>query len=172
MLLVLFIGDFTVVAAAHLSFKRGCKACNGTTSKLEQSIVKRFKETYPTFTCLTSYRPKWLQKKEIDIFIPELNLGLEVNGAAYHHSSLGISDFYDRTYKNETYHLDKFELCRKNSVSLWHHFEFEDIDLFFQQLDVFIKNPLTVNITFTNTLRVFKNLRLFGISGISVSDLC
>lgn len=172
MLHVRFIGDFTVVPANHLSLKRGCKTCNGTTSKLERSITERFKETYPELTCLTSYRPKWLKGKEIDIFIPELNLGLEVNGLVYHHSSLGINNYYDYTYKSETYHLDKFELCKKNSVSLWHHFEFEDVDLFFQQLDVFIKNPLAVNITFTNTLRVIKDLKVFGISGTSVIDSC
>lgn len=52
---------------------------------------------------------------EIDIFIPEKNLGIEFDGLRYH-SSL---------YKSKDYHLNKTNICDSKGISLIHVFEDE-----------------------------------------------
>ena len=51
-----------------------------------------------------------LDGKEIDIYIPELNLGIEVNGD-YYHSTI---------FKDKNYHFDKSNLCRNKNIRLIH----------------------------------------------------
>lgn len=53
--------------------------------------------------------------KEIDIYIPELKVGIEYNGC-YWHSSL---------YKDKNYHLNKTKECRDKGIRLLHVFEDE-----------------------------------------------
>jgi hypothetical protein len=54
-------------------------------------------------------------KKEIDIFLPKYNLGIEFNGL-YWHSEL---------FKSSTYHLDKTVLSKNENIDLLHIFEDE-----------------------------------------------
>ena len=53
--------------------------------------------------------------REIDLFIPSHNIGIEINGL-YWHNELFI---------NKDYHLDKTKLCRDNDINLIHIFEDE-----------------------------------------------
>lgn len=54
-----------------------------------------------------------LENKEIDIYIPDLNLGFEFNGL-YWHSEI---------YKEKNYHLDKTKLCLSKNIQLIHIWE-------------------------------------------------
>jgi hypothetical protein len=54
---------------------------------------------------------------EIDLFIPELKLGIEINGLVWH------SEFFGK--KNRGYHLGKTEICEKAGIQLVHVFEDE-----------------------------------------------
>lgn len=56
-----------------------------------------------------------LNGKEIDIFIPSKNIGIEFNGLFYH------SDLY----KNKYYHINKTNKCLGNGIRLIHIFEDE-----------------------------------------------
>ena len=56
---------------------------------------------------------KILKGKELDIYLPELNLAFEFNGL-YWHSEL---------YKDENYHLNKTEECLKHGIQLIHIWE-------------------------------------------------
>lgn len=56
-----------------------------------------------------------LIKKEIDIYIPDLNLGVEFNGS-YWHSEL---------FKEPNYHQEKSLLANSKGISLMHIFEYE-----------------------------------------------
>ena len=58
-----------------------------------------------------------LNGKEIDIFIPSLNIGIELNGVRWHSEWCGK--------KSPTYHLDKTLACEKQGISLLHIFEDE-----------------------------------------------
>jgi hypothetical protein len=53
--------------------------------------------------------------KEIDIFIPELNIGIEYDGLKWHSDE----------YKNNSYHLNKTKECSKLGIRLIHIFEDE-----------------------------------------------
>lgn len=58
-----------------------------------------------------------IDKKEIDIFLPELNLGIEFNGLYWHSENNGN--------KNKEYHLNKILLCENKNIRLIHIFEDE-----------------------------------------------
>jgi hypothetical protein len=65
---------------------------------------------------ILSYRPKFLNKREIDIFIPSLNLGIEYCGLFWHS---------DRNNYGKNRHQDKFLLCKENDIKLITIFEDE-----------------------------------------------
>lgn len=58
---------------------------------------------------------KLLNGKEIDIYIPEINLGIEINGLYWH----------SEVFKDENYHLDKTKLANNKKIQLYHFFEDE-----------------------------------------------
>ena len=151
---------------------RGCNECRflKSSSKAENELFD-----YILSLGLESYanlRFEWLDNKELDIYIPSLNLAFEYNGFVYHHSTKGLSSFLDNTYVNETYHLDKYILCKNNNVNLIHIFEFEDLEIWKLKIKNLIDNNLTVS--FENKLRTVtmfnKTLNFYGISDISHID--
>lgn len=71
-----------------------------------------------------------LKPKEIDIYIPELKIGIEYNGL-YWHSIENGTDKYS--------HRNKSLACRKLGIRLIHIFEFEDLDEQIQLLNKLIK---------------------------------
>ena len=61
----------------------GCPDCNKERhTSLNENIVLFYLRKH--FNCINSYRPIFLKGKEIDIFIPELNVGIEYDGQFYH----------------------------------------------------------------------------------------
>jgi hypothetical protein len=153
----------------HHLYGSGCSKCSGKSiSKYEKQLLNFLKEF--DLKCLTSYRPQWLNRKELDIYIPELNLAIEFNGTAYHHSSLGVRNFLDKTVKDKNYHLDKYLICKSNNINLLHIFEFENLDTWFEKLRMYIVEPTRYNINFENTCRTIPAttgaLDFYGISNI------
>lgn len=59
---------------------------------------------------------KILRGKEIDIYIPELKIGIEYNGCLFHTEEYG---------KDKNYHLNKTEICEHQGVQLIHIFSDE-----------------------------------------------
>lgn len=55
---------------------------------------------------------------EIDIFIPEKNIGIEYN-SIYYHKTLPNED----SSKDKKYHLNKFKSCKENGIRLISIFE-------------------------------------------------
>ena len=86
---------------------RGCKICAKRlkTSFPEQAVFFYVKKLYPD--AVNGYRPEFLQGMELDIFIPDLNLGIEYDGKAWH------------TDSNSDRDLRKYRLCQENGVKLW-----------------------------------------------------
>jgi hypothetical protein len=58
-----------------------------------------------------------INRKELDVYLPELKLAIEFNGLRWH------SDLF----KDKNYHIDKTTLCRDNEIRLVHIFE-DDFD--------------------------------------------
>ena len=73
-----------------------------------------------------SYRPEWLLGKEIDIFIPNLNVAIEFNGSAFHHSSKteNLNSFLRSVSKDPSYHHEKWKACFENGVTLISVYDF------------------------------------------------
>lgn len=60
---------------------------------------------------------KILNGKEIDLLIPELDIGIEINGNYYHSEIMGE--------KGKQYHLDKVKMANDNNIKLLQFFEDE-----------------------------------------------
>lgn len=91
-------------------------------SNYEGEIVTNTKEIIPPF--------------ELDIYLPELKLAIEVNGIYWHSEIAGK--------KNRQYHQNKYEMCRRIGVELiqlWDH----EINDNFEVISSFISNKLRVS---------------------------
>jgi hypothetical protein len=65
-------------------------------------VFYHIKQYFPD--AINSYYPSWLNGKEIDIFIPSINVGIEYDGHVWH--------------KDTKKDLAKSKLCRPNLTSL------------------------------------------------------
>lgn len=95
--------EATVNTRTANGYVSSCPLC---TKKLrisfpEKAIFFYIQRAFPD--AIENYRPSWLGKKEIDIYIPSLKTGIEYDGARYHKASRD---------------LQKDILCSKNGVTL------------------------------------------------------
>ena len=92
-----------------------CIICNpiGENASLKENEIRDFIEN--DLNIKTEKDNKILNGKEIDIYIPTHNLGIEFDGL-YWHSNI---------YKDKNYHLNKTNLCEENNIQLLHVFEDE-----------------------------------------------
>ena len=104
-------GEFMKSAASHL-LGSSCNKCSLSSISKTESHLFNFILKY--IDCNQSNR-KIIKPYEIDIYIPDLKIGIEYNGL-YWHSEL---------YKENNYHLDKTELANSKGVSLIQIFEDE-----------------------------------------------
>ena len=82
----------------------------------EKKIVEAIKANYSGIIIENS--KKIIAPKELDIYLPDLNLAIEYNGI-YFHSSLANCP--------TNYHLTKSLLCRQKNIRLIHIYEFENL---------------------------------------------
>ena len=162
-------GVFEQTPNNHLR-ARGCNLCrfNNSTSKAENELVCHLKDL--GLSVITNCRPSWLNSKELDLYIPTLNLAIEYNGFVYHHTSDSDVAFLSKTKVYQDYHYNKWKVCKDNGVTLIHIFEFEDIEEWKVKLTNLIAEPNNYKVTFTNNLRTIsmynKTLQFYGISNI------
>lgn len=106
---------YNIIRAKNKWNTNGCPNCdnlkNRTSSSQQLEIeefVKQYVEIIPKY--------KLLNKKEIDIYIPGLRIGLEFNGVFYHSP--------DTTYRNldEYYHKNKTKDALNENIRLIHIF--------------------------------------------------
>lgn len=92
-----------------------CTKCNPknsyTKSGLEIKILNFIKDNY-TGKILENYR---INNNEIDIYLPDLNIGFEVNGLWWH----------NELYMNKNYHKNKKDICFDNDINLFFIYEDE-----------------------------------------------
>ncbi|MAZ56766.1 hypothetical protein CL653_03170 [bacterium] len=82
------------------------------TSQGETELVEFIKEIYDG-NVVTKH--KLANRFEIDVYIPDLNLGFEFNGCYWHSHKL----------KNADYHQKKTTLCEESGIHLFHIYEYE-----------------------------------------------
>jgi len=90
-----------------------CKPIESNVSGKEILLYKLIKEIY-NGNIIQSYK---IERKEIDVYLPELKIGFEFNGLRWH----------SEQFKNKDYHIEKTKLCKKNGIRLIHIFE-DDFD--------------------------------------------
>jgi hypothetical protein len=105
-------GEYITTPNDYLNGHR-CPKCAHHISKWEQEIYEYIVSL--GIECEQSNR-SILSGKEIDIYIPNLNIGIECNGLKWHSEEFKI---------DKTYHLWKTNECNKNGVRLIHIFEDE-----------------------------------------------
>lgn len=119
-------GVFWQAPATHLTSKLCCPICVRRISSSELEVLDFIKTLISETDIETNKRYSWLNKKELDIYIPKYNLAVEYNGSAFHHSSKSefISSFKKQTSKPPTYHFDKWKMCFDNNITLLSIYDF------------------------------------------------
>lgn len=121
-------GTSEVYISSFIRSVKGCPICSGSGPSQPEIDIKDYilslgiKEE----DIITSYRPDWMEGKELDIYIPKYNLAIEFNGSVYHHSSTSkyVSSFCKSTSKHKDYHLNKWKSCSNNNVTLLSIYDF------------------------------------------------
>ena len=83
-----------------------CYPISDTSSIAEKEILKFIKENY-SGTIIENDRSS-INPYEIDIYLPQINLGFEFNGVYWHSDK----------FKNKNYHLDKLNKATNNNINL------------------------------------------------------
>ena len=82
------------------------------------------KEIYPT--AIKQYRPSWLKngkgQQSIDIFIPDMNIGIEYQGGQHFNEKYCRGNEKYTTIKNRD--IIKYRKCKENGLKLF-YFTFE-----------------------------------------------
>ena len=104
-------GEFWQAPFNHVQ-NHGCPKCVRQISKWEQEICDYL--TMLGIECEQSNRTI-LDGKEIDIFLPQYNIGIECDGLRWH----------NELHKDKDYHLKKTEECKEHGIRLIHIFEDE-----------------------------------------------
>lgn len=99
----------------HVDYGRvpRCTVCypKNTTSMGQRELLSFVQSLHPAV--YENHRPDFLFGQEIDLFLPDLNIGIEYNGVYWHSSK----------FKRPQYHVNKMLLCEKNAVRLINIFE-------------------------------------------------
>ena len=90
----------------HRSSGTKCPICNfgRQTSFAEQAIFFYVKKIYPD--AINRYKASFLNKMELDIFIPSINLAIEYDGEAWHKENSKIRE------------QEKYKICQSNGIKL------------------------------------------------------
>ena len=129
-----------------------------TVSYAELEIVDVLKTIDPNMNIIQHNRDV-IKPYEIDIYLPEYHLGIEVDPTLTHNSSFGA---YQRDPKTPSYHRMKTDLCEQHGVLLFHIFGYE----WSHKKEIIIS--MLRNLTGNNTSRVYA--RNCGIREVSGAD--
>jgi len=128
-------GSFMVRPSHHIHYENGCPQCNNEKrqSKGELELFEFISSIYDK-KIIRSDRSV-LNGMEIDIWIPDANLGIEYNGAWYHSCT---------NSKNKNYHSIKATIAHRKNINLM---QFVDLDMHNKSHIVksMIKNKLGIN---------------------------
>jgi hypothetical protein len=91
--------------------EHGCILCNARHSSIEEDILNYVKSIYPRVESRNRNLIKNINGKamELDIYIPDKNLAIEVNGSLWHGEKFSPS---------KEYHLTKYKICSDAGIRL------------------------------------------------------
>lgn len=124
--------------ATSISYEFDCLVCHNkfTSTVLGSGLIPRCNICYPSqkYSKIQNTIQLFLNEKkinyiqnnrkiispyEIDFFLPDYNLGIEIHGLYYHGETMG---------KDKKYHINKSQMCEKNNVKLIQIFEDEIVN--------------------------------------------
>ena len=162
--------SFYHIARRHLNGSLPKHMALKSVSKTELDFCEIISSHYNGIDIVSNYRPKWLSRMEIDIFIPDFNIGIEFNGSMYHCSVSDNHSSFVKKIKPIDYHLNKCNICLKNGVKLIHIFDFNVIDPDFDLIGL-IEKYRNNFVSFKEIQSIHKVNRYSYISGIKDDDL-
>lgn len=123
----------TIYSNRKINNNELCPKCNPISRNVsgkEIKVLNFIKEIYKG-EVISSYK---IDRKEIDIFIPKLNLGFEFNGLRWHSDE----------FVSKNYHLNKTNFFKEKNIRIFHIFE-DDFDNKWEIIQSMIKNSLGVS---------------------------
>jgi conserved hypothetical protein len=105
-------GEFQQTPKLHIQGSI-CYKCTYNTSKMEIEFAD-FIKTFYSGEVITNSR-SIIYPYELDIFLPEFNLGIEINGMYWH----------SEKFKEKKVHLNKYNLCKEKDIRLVSIWEWE-----------------------------------------------
>lgn len=99
------------------SNESGCPICSIKLNVSETKMLELLKEMLPKNTIKYRYKPKWLQRMELDVYIEELNVGFEYQGIQ-HFKAIDFFGGEETFLAQVTRDKLKKELCIKNNIIL------------------------------------------------------
>lgn len=128
-------GDFDVRPYNFLNGTDHPLRANSNTSRPEQELFEYVKSLYPE---ALNNKYGIIGRKELDIYIPELNKAIEYNGYFWHY------DQRNKNCKPKGYHAMKSNLCRDKGIKLLHIREdlwLRDKEFMKERVKVFLELP-------------------------------
>ena len=125
-------GEFEQTPKLHIQGSI-CYKCTYNASKMEIEFGDFIKSFY--FGEVITNSRSIIYPYELDIFLPEFNLGIEINGMYWH----------SEKFKEKKAHLDKYNLCKEKGIRLisiweWEYLKNKD------KIENFIKNLISEKI--------------------------
>jgi hypothetical protein len=99
----------------------------------ETKLFYLVKEKFRTHRVLQHGKPKWLGKQHLDIYIPDLNIGIEYQGKQ-HEVPIDIFGGEISFQENKKRDLRKKKLCEENSCILYEVFPEDDFYVFVENI--------------------------------------
>jgi len=90
-----------------------CTECNPVNKSISGLEIELFQFIESNYNSEILIKDKSLIDKELDIYLPQLNIAFEFNGLWWH----------NELNKTENFHLEKTELCHNKNVQLFHIWE-------------------------------------------------
>ena len=110
-------GHTFTVSSTNLRGGQRCPFCYSSSSLKEKELYEEIRKLYPSVRKEKLYIDRKSHKfYEIDMYIPELKLGIEFDGLYWHSEAAG---------KDKNYHLNKTIFCNQKGIHLIHIFEDE-----------------------------------------------
>jgi len=107
-------GPFEQDPFNHMDLGHGCPSCPVPISKPHQTIIDIIKSL--GITNIRINDRSVLSSKELDIFLPDFSLAIEVDGVWFHSSKFG---------KNKNYHQEKQNECNSLGIRLLQFWDFD-----------------------------------------------
>lgn len=126
-------GDFEQKPMNHIELKQGCPSCPVAISKPHQKVFDFLKEI-GVENIQYNVRNVLPSGKELDIYLPDFALAIEIDGVWFHSGKFKTDKFY---------HQNKHKECDVNGIKLFQFWDFEILEKF-NIVSNMIKNELKI----------------------------